>query len=300
MKTDNKRILFPRRRLRKLFVIGLAVVMTLGLFTTASAAPPATPGFVFTLQDGGRSVSALSLGNETVGNMLSRISRELGEHDIINLDLDHRLTRGDVVIIQRRTSRVYRTTRPVYYSTVYMHSTALRAGTERVVQYGSNGMSDFTLRQYLIDGEVVEETVLYERVIVPSVERRVESGFRSQPMSPFDFGMEFDENHEPIGYIRVLRNQRATAYVATGNRTSLGYWPVVGHVAVNPNVIPYRSRLFIQTPDGSFIYGYALAVDTGGDLMRGVIDIDLFFPCIDMAWQHGVRRMDVFILPPAD
>ena len=299
MNTEHTSSTLYRKIFRIAFVLVLAVVMLLTLFTPAAAAFP-TRGFIFTMVDGGRAINTFSLGNETVEAFLIRMERELGEADLVNFDLNHRLVRGDVLIIQRRTARYYRTTRTVYYSTVFLHSPALRAGVERVVQYGVNGLSDFSLRQYKMDGEVVEEVVLQNRVITPPVDRRVESGFRSQPMSPFDFGFEFDENHEPIGYIQVLRNQRATAYVATGNRTALGYWPIVGHVAVNPNVIPYRSRLFIQTPCGSFIYGYALAVDTGGDLMRGVIDIDLFFPCINMAWQHGNRRMDVFILPPAN
>jgi len=279
----------------RLLAVVLAAMMMLGISTTALA----SPGFSFTLADGGRRVDVFTRG-ETVGAMLDRLERPLGELDTINLDLNHRLATGDVVSITRRAYVTVTETRPIAYSTVFLHSPEIRAGTERVVQEGQNGISELTVNRFVVNGEVIEEEIVRERVIQPTVDRRVEMGFRSQPMSPFDFGMEFDENHEPIGYIQVFRNMIATAYTATGNRTSLGYWPVIGHVAVNPNVIPYRSRLFIQTPDGSFIYGYALAVDTGGDLLRGRIDIDLFFCCDAMAWQHGVRRMDVFILPPAN
>jgi len=70
----------------------------------------------------------------------------------------------------------------------------------------------------------------------------------------------------------------------------------VGLVAVNPRVIPYGSLLYIRSACGVFNYGYALAADTGGDLMRGVIDIDLFYNTRFEAIQHGSRRVEIFVL----
>jgi len=272
--------------------------MIFGLAVTAAAS--ARSHFIFILRDGGGEMRVLASG-ESVESILTRIGRELGPHDTMNFEPAHRLALGDVLVITRRTNAIIRETRNMPYTTIYRHSPAIRAGQERVVQEGVYGVSEVTMSQYIVNGEVVEEELLSERIIYYSVDRIVESGFRSTPMSPFNFNFEFDENHEPIGYVRVLRNQIATAYwYPPGGITATGIEPFVGHVAVDPRRIPYGSRLFIQTPDGSFIYGYALAVDTGGDLLRGRIDIDLFFPSNAEAWQHGVRRMDVFILPPAD
>ena len=70
----------------------------------------------------------------------------------------------------------------------------------------------------------------------------------------------------------------------------------VGHVAVNPNVIPYGSKLYITSADGSFVYGYAIAADTGTGLMNGVVDIDLFYETYLESCLNGVRYLNVYVL----
>ena len=42
--------------------------------------------------------------------------------------------------------------------------------------------------------------------------------------------------------------------------------PVRGAIAVDPSVIPLGSELFIIASDGSVVYGYATAEDTGGNI----------------------------------
>ena len=50
----------------------------------------------------------------------------------------------------------------------------------------------------------------------------------------------------------------STAYTG-GGITATGAPAAVGRVAVNPNVIPYGTKLYIASPDGSIVYGYAIA-----------------------------------------
>jgi 3D (Asp-Asp-Asp) domain-containing protein len=79
-----------------------------------------------------------------------------------------------------------------------------------------------------------------------------------------------------------------TAYTWTGQRTASGTWPAVGTAAVDPEVIPLGTRLWIEG------YGEAVAEDTGG-LVKGNI-IDLYFPTEDQCWQWGRRQVEVRIL----
>ena len=58
-----------------------------------------------------------------------------------------------------------------------------------------------------------------------------------------------------------------TAYSVPGGTTSLGWDAVYGVVAVNPNIIPYGTKMYITSPDGSVVYGYGVAGDTGGAAM---------------------------------
>ena len=60
----------------------------------------------------------------------------------------------------------------------------------------------------------------------------------------------------------------AVAYSARpGAGTASGRKAIPGHIAVNPNVIPYGTKLYITTPDNKVVYGYAVAADTGTALV---------------------------------
>ena len=40
-------------------------------------------------------------------------------------------------------------------------------------------------------------------------------------------------------------------------------------MAVDPDVIPYGTKLYITSTDGKFVYGYAVATDTGIAVQKG-------------------------------
>ena len=69
-----------------------------------------------------------------------------------------------------------------------------------------------------------------------------------------------------------------------------------GHVAVNPNLIPYGSKLYITSADGSFVYGYAIASDTGTALIDGTIGVDLFYDTYLESLLNGLRTVNIYVL----
>ena len=87
-----------------------------------------------------------------------------------------------------------------------------------------------------------------------------------------------------------------TAYSVPGGTTSLGWDAVYGVVAVNPNIIPYGTKMYITSPDGSVVYGYGVAGDTGGAAMAGEIIADLCYNTIEECSQIGRREMVIYIL----
>ena len=69
-----------------------------------------------------------------------------------------------------------------------------------------------------------------------------------------------------------------------------------GVIAVNPNIIPYGTKMYVTSPDGSVVYGYGVAGDTGGACMAGDIIADLCYNTIEECSQIGRREMVIYIL----
>lgn len=80
------------------------------------------------------------------------------------------------------------------------------------------------------------------------------------------------------------------------SRTAIGLVPNIGIVAVDPSVIPLGSRLYIEsTDDGqSWVYGYAIAGDTGGAIKGN--RIDLCYTSNSQCRSFGRRQANVYIL----
>lgn len=87
-----------------------------------------------------------------------------------------------------------------------------------------------------------------------------------------------------------------TAYTEPGGVTATGTAPRVGTVAVNPAVIPYGTRLYIESADGSFVYGYAIAEDTGSACMAGDIVVDLYMNSEAECSDFGRRELNIYIV----
>jgi len=69
-----------------------------------------------------------------------------------------------------------------------------------------------------------------------------------------------------------------------------------GYVAVRADEIPYGTKMYITSPDNKFVYGYAIAADTGVGLMQNVIDIDLFYDTYIESCLNGRKYLNVYIL----
>jgi len=95
------------------------------------------------------------------------------------------------------------------------------------------------------------------------------------------------------------RNMIATAYYpgdplawGDGKTTVLGQQMQRGIVAVDPRVIPLKTRLFISG------YGYGYAGDTGNLIKRNRIDLGVSNAEEEKSWMF--RNVTVYILEPSD
>jgi len=104
-------------------------------------------------------------------------------------------------------------------------------------------------------------------------------------MFPVEVVQEYQEPEPPEPETITFE---ATAYTWTGYRTATGTWPSRGTVAVDPNVIPLGSVLYVEG------YGPAVAADTGGDI-KGQ-RVDLYMDTEHECWQWGRRKVEVRVL----
>ncbi len=104
-----------------------------------------------------------------------------------------------------------------------------------------------------------------------------------------------DKNGTPIKYTKKS-TLRATAYTHTGNPCSTGVMPQTGYVAVDPNEIPYGTKMYIVSADGKYVYGYAIAADTGGFIYGNRTDMDLFLGSEEQCVNFGRRDIIVYFL----
>jgi 3D (Asp-Asp-Asp) domain-containing protein len=104
-----------------------------------------------------------------------------------------------------------------------------------------------------------------------------------------------DENGKPIKYLSKT-TLRATAYTHTGNKMATGKYPTPGYVAVDPKEIPYGTKMYIVSADGKYVYGYAIAADTGGFIHDTRADMDLFLDTEAQCVQFGRRDIVVYFV----
>lgn len=102
----------------------------------------------------------------------------------------------------------------------------------------------------------------------------------------------------PANYTKVL-NVKATAYAPGphdngkwGNLTHIGTQVRPGIIAVDPKIIPLRTRVYIEFADGSG--AYAVAEDTGGAIKGNRIDIAK--QTVQEAYKFGIQQVKVYIL----
>lgn len=107
--------------------------------------------------------------------------------------------------------------------------------------------------------------------------------------------LTFDENGIPTEYVNVLTGNACAYTAAPDALMSTGKEVFQGYVAVDPDIIPYGSELYIVAEDGE-VYGYAIAADTGYSVRAGDIIVDLFMNEYDDCIQWGNKPVYVYVL----
>jgi 3D (Asp-Asp-Asp) domain-containing protein len=214
---------------------------------------------------------------KTVNTLLHEEEITLGHDDMINLPPQAYLSPGDRIEVQRVTVNRVTQTETIDYQTEYKDSGLLRNGQTRVLYHGAAGERELVYVERTVDGVVQERNLVNSNVTKAPKDAVVLRGSR-EPISQLDFGVALDENGVPVKYKKLLTNQICTGYSAfPGARGASRMRLDAGYVAVRANEIPYGTKMYITSADGKFVYGFAIAADTGTGLMENIIDFDLYY-----------------------
>ena len=247
----------------------------------------------FNVQINADGVSTLvAMTGGTVADALEKAQITVGEHDTLNADPAAPATEGMNLTIERVQYREHTKTEAIAYTTSIRYTNVLPKGKTQIKQAGQNGVKTLTYRDRIVDGQVVETELVGEAVTKKAVEKIVLKGtVVGTPMSKAPFDIELDSAGQPLKY-KSYTSDRGDS----GTICSTGMRAQVGVVAVNPKRIPYGSKLYITSPDGSYVYGYAIAGDTGGGVRKNALVADLFMDTYEECIQFGRRTMNVYIL----
>ena len=244
-----------------------------------------------------RGAESLVCRRESVARLLRRLHIRPGAEEMIVLDL----TGDDLRISVAEEAYAYHTTEtPTDFKTERVGNPLLEKGVEQVAQEGKPGCVTVTWRDTYRNGRLVSTEFLYQAPdsAVPKI---IEYGLRVDSVEDTDRIREDHTNEDGSGYLLfesgdAMCYQKKLACTATayygGGGTATGYPTGHGVVAVDPRVIPYGTRMWIQSSGGQRVYGMAVARDCGN--FRGNM-VDVWLPTYNDCRDWGRRNVIVYI-----
>jgi len=259
---------------------------------------------------GNKDYKSYDVPRSTVKNALEHADITLGKNDTVNKKLTSKVKENQKIKVNRISYKKTVKTQKVKYKVVKKKSKKLYVGQTKVKTKGKNGKKKVTYTIKMVNGKATTKFITKTKVTKKAKSKVVLVGTKHKNYTMFEnnpttyktkskggIGTITDHRGKTIAYKKVFSGM-ATAYSASaGAITSVGDSVHIGGVAVNPNMIPYGSKLYIQNEDGSFVYGYAVANDTGGFCWNGSGTLcDLFYTSNDACCQFGRRSVNVYIL----
>ncbi|MDD2495361.1 MAG: 3D domain-containing protein [Tissierellia bacterium] len=183
----------------------------------------------------------------------------------------------------------------VEYETKIVYNENVYEGTKNVVQEGSKGTKEYIYKRIYEDTNLLSRDLDKIEYTEP-VDKIVEVGTKKREVATSRGGFRYSKE------MVMTATAYDLSYESTGKNPGDPYHGITasgtkarpGVVAVDPNVIPLGTKLYIASTDGSPDYGFATAEDTGGAIKGN--RIDLFMEDSNDCYNFGIRPVKVYIL----
>lgn len=257
-----------------------------------------------TVYNCGEQMEVASYG-ETVQALLDRLGIPTYGQYTVSADLSEETYDGMQISVDCIVQMEQTYTEEIPFETTYCYDPTLPEGQQEVLVSGSAGQLRITANVVYTNSSETNRTVVEEKVITQPVNEIIVVGTGVEgeeeelnaDTPAIGDGVIVTADGEVLTYSKKAQFT-ATAYTKTdagcNDITATGTQVRVGTVAVDPTVVPYGTRMFIVTNDGTYIYGIATAEDCGGAIEGN--RLDLYFDTDAECWEFGVKGCTVYFL----
>ncbi len=239
-----------------------------------------------------------------VADAINAAGITVDDDDLINVGLSEPLNANTDIVINRVEYVTEVKLETIEYATEYKEDDSYVVGFSKVLVDGEEGELAKTICHTYVDGKLASSDIVSTEVTEEPVDEVIVQGtaevnpIAAMSISQLDVPdyLALDENGVPTSYSNVLTGKSCAYSANPSAKTASGRQVKVGYVAVDPAIIPYGTELYIVSTDGKYVYGYAVAADTGTALLDGRILVDLFMESYDASCDWGAKQVNIYIL----
>lgn len=235
---------------------------------------------------------------ETVKDLLDANNIKLDENDKLSkINLQDKIKENMTIKVIRVDHKIVDELEPISYDIVKKPNKYIDEGIEKIIKEGKKGVREKRYKVIYENGVEVSRNLVNDTVLENPENKLIE------------YGTIIRYNTARGGVIRykkAIYNMKATAYTSsyedTGKHPSHPDFGITftgikarnGIIAVDPDVIPLGSRVYVEIRSKYPDYGFALAADTGGAIKGNIIDV--YLDTQQQVYDWGIKRVNVYIL----
>ena len=303
---------FKSKKMICRILISLVLITVISPFVSAYTANPVAEMKICVLDNG--KISDLNYkGNDPYSdidiNYFNHNGYALSNQDYVRQNFNNETNTLIFELVRVKTETVTET-EAIIRGIISTYNSNLEKGTSKVIREGNDGFKTSTYSVRYENGVETSKVLISEVMDTKPVDKIVELGTKvvtvfNRTGSSVTGSTIVTAGGKELTFKNVI-TASATAYDLSyescgkrpGDRgygiTASGMQARYGVVAVDPRVIPLGTKLYIESADGSWVYGEAIAGDTGGAIKGN--KIDLFFNSRSECLAFGRRTAKIYIL----
>lgn len=233
----------------------------------------------------------------TVDEVLENAGIVLGEGDYTIPTGSTKVEAGSRIIIANLQVKQEQKDIEIQAPVTYVPDDELYQGQKQEISPGEKGIESVSLENTLYNGEPISSQIIQAEIIKEPVPAVMAQGTKVAEMVetpqgalPYKYAITMEATAYDNSFVSCGKHPDDPYYGITATGTKAG----PGTVAIDPSIIPFGTKLYVETTDDIPSYGFATAEDTGGAIVGN--RIDLWHPSHEEALAFGRRQVKVYVL----